>query len=1758
MSQDPKKLPGWLRGKGKKQEEAPPQSEPLTPEPPQQDVPPSSADSSDLPPWLRGEQPPAPATGSTSKLRRLSAQPPPEQQGELPPWLAGMEESKSVKIGGTELSEEYLKSADELPDTLDTEMTYDSWMAQQVESKRVKDIEEEIPSDLIDLIKEDQQTETAPVESGEKKATGQLPDWFLGLEELDTTEAPDWFQADDNAPKAPSDQTPPWINDMVEEEPAEETPPTMDDIGSFFSSIGSVEPAGEEEEEPPDLDWFSAPEEPEQRERLPDTGFFRQLVGKGDPEPPSEVPSQTKALPSIDDTQPKPPPPPPAKSSPAKPQFELPDIDDFEDEPPEHDAAPHVDIPQNELDAFFDNVAADRGIPPASSFDDIEDPDMEWIVPPEPEPEPEPEAELPPEPRSEDSINWLNELQGIVNSATRPLQPPPEEIVPKDIAKAWEAPPVQETSSESDAFAWPETEYVEPEPQETSQESDWFASITPDDDQPSIEDEINETPAPTAPPAGGSLLSGRLRQAQEQKPSQPTPESEDELPPEETLIPEDELQTGWLTDDLLADEQGGEQPSAQPPPADDTDFFSMLEANADANLLDEPPDDSLNNASTLFVPRPSEAQSEAPAEQAISDDMPSDDFFASLNFGDDQQREEQPSAEPKAESQDDQFYSSLFGDEQRSEQPSTEQATSDDMPSDDFFASLNFGDEQAEEQPSAEPDVEPQDDQFYSSLFGDEQDNQQPAASDEGTFASWSDEQPIASESDAEPQDDQFYSSLFGDEQGSERQSAEQASSDDMPSDDFFASLNFEDERAEEQPPAAQSFDGEMPQTGDLFGSPSFADDQADSQVESSASDDLFSSLNTEDVDEQPPAASEEGVFAQWSDQPIVESDEIPAEDDFFAALDMNDALEEEPVSEHDDAPDDFFTSLGLADQADASPTEPVRDNHLIWNVPSEEEAQSEPEADAPAADPYREWDAPQREMPPEEDFFAALGMIGDAQPTDAQPANQDTSEAPPEEDFFKSLGMLNDEAADSSTRSSGSASTTPAFGDVDSYLASLQMAQSEMTPTTDDTYERGINVDIDALFSEPVLPEQTEKSKPDDMLPAVNADWLAQLEASVGEVSASAIVRQKEDKPVEELSDRLKKLRARAEQIPDEASTPAAESNALTNILPGVPSALAAAPVSGTESTLLQNVVLTADQQNKVNLLRALVPLDERVGTNKLSAIEATYDSPFMPGLEDTEQTVVQPAKEKAAPKGRARKRQRQRIVLRPDRFLIAVILALAVILPFLFTGFRVGSLPPSSFAAGSVEQIAFSQLDRVKPGSLVLVGVEYGPTAAAELDGMTEAIIRHILLRASYPVLISGDALGSLRISDLFAPINADTAFLQRIGMTQPLAANHDYYIVRYLPGSVIGLRAFSENTTELLLTDIEGQASNLHVKSLRDFALVTVVTDRAETVRNYAEQIMPLAQSPLVSAVSYSAAPLAEPYARTLGGGLLIGYQDSYTYNVMLGTANTLNMGQRVRIIPTDEPTVAAPLLPAESQDELPAEVSTEAATSEAAGTEQASLGTAMVISKNAVNMRSGPGTSNAVIGIVPSGSQVTVIGYNADRSWVNVSLDSGEEGWISAALLNITPKTALSHLDLYGKQRIDPGQPTSTPRVSREASPATSLTEIAPTANPSPTEGAGLLLAQTTSEAALQTTEAAPLAQATETAIPTVTASASATAQATAFVGAPNITFTLPPHSDGYQNERWYAMNLGIIASAIVIGFGAVFNVVRGLLRRGQRG
>lgn len=714
-----------------------------------------------------------------------------------------------------------------------------------------------------------------------------------------------------------------------------------------------------------------------------------------------------------------------------------------------------------------------------------------------------------------------------------------------------------------------------------------------------------------------------------------------------------------------------------------------------------------------------------------------------------------------------------------------------------------------------------------------------------------------------------------------------------------------------------------------------------------------------------------------------------------------------------------------------------------------------------------------------------------------------------------------------------------PAFQDIDSLLASMDTGEFDLPKTGELLLDP--NPEIEDVFAENML-DVSEQEKPGAPLPPDAPDWLTELGATVGKVSAAAIVRQRKDRPLEDLSERLQNLHERGEElaVPDVDEDEA--HSTLAALLPGVPQVLSPARLRPGLPTLPPDVLLSQAQRDRVRLLRTLVAAEEDV--QRPAAIDRTYDSPYMEGLLEEEAPAVEEA---PAPAPKPRKRRRFKV----DRFVISLIVAAAVILPFYVSQLRLGDLPPAGFAAGSSQQIAFDRVDALQNGDLALVAVEYGPTAAAELDSLTEALLRHIFTQGARPVLVSGNPVGLLHANNLLDGINADTRFLIRSDRTQPFLPNQDYFVVRYLAGNAVGLRGFSQNAGQYLTSDIRGQATNLAVNSLNDFALMVVVAERAEDVRAWSEQVVPLAGAPVVYATGFSAAPLAEPYVQAqTGAGLLVGYRDAYTYNALLDpslapppTPTTVPTEITPEIVPTVTPI--PPTATLVEPTEVPAVETTEAITPqqeaptiepslvqptvppptetqiqptateiEATNTPMPSatprlptvtptqlpIITGVVDAQQRINVRQGPGTDNPVITTLEPGTEVRVLGRNSDGSWIRIQLEDGTEGWVSAELLEIQEP-----------QSSKPGVRARVMAV-RQATPT----------------------------------------QEGEIATP-VTVQDEVTAEATVEAVSSAVSSTGTP----YRNERWYSMTLGIVVIVVIIALGSIVNVLRSLFGRRQR-
>jgi hypothetical protein len=63
--------------------------------------------------------------------------------------------------------------------------------------------------------------------------------------------------------------------------------------------------------------------------------------------------------------------------------------------------------------------------------------------------------------------------------------------------------------------------------------------------------------------------------------------------------------------------------------------------------------------------------------------------------------------------------------------------------------------------------------------------------------------------------------------------------------------------------------------------------------------------------------------------------------------------------------------------------------------------------------------------------------------------------------------------------------------------------------------------------------------------------------------------------------------------------------------------------------------------------------------------------------------------------------------------------------------------------------------------------------------------------------------------------------------------------------------------------------------------------------------------------------------------------------------------------------------------------------------------------IISSLQSVNVRRGPSASEVAFAALDAGTRVEVLGTNVEATWLNVQLEDGREGWVSAALVRLEP-------------------------------------------------------------------------------------------------------------------------------------------------------
>jgi len=609
-----------------------------------------------------------------------------------------------------------------------------------------------------------------------------------------------------------------------------------------------------------------------------------------------------------------------------------------------------------------------------------------------------------------------------------------------------------------------------------------------------------------------------------------------------------------------------------------------------------------------------------------------------------------------------------------------------------------------------------------------------------------------------------------------------------------------------------------------------------------------------------PPApSSEEAAFDFGADLGATPAAAAPTEEvpDWFAGIDLG-APAAPPAPAMEEPAFDFGPEPGEASAA-AAPAGEVPDWFADFREQPEQPAAPPPVPAAAPLDEVPDWlnalpaDMPARqEIPPE--LFSTDAMFAEAA----------------ELDFMNLIDQQLGAEPPVSSAPAEMMTEREAQFDLDDLLAELQLPEG--APLTGLS---GMQVQSPAA---PAIPTEAGPEVP---------DWLARARPTAEggrQVSAVAEALRSPETPLENLTERLKALRILTGEAAKVEPAPAPDqpSDAILASITGglIPTQVFRDPGA---PEMIDAVRLDEAQQARVKALEALLGLD-RV----LPQVQLDDEGQPIPVDERAEAREVSRI---ARAERRARARSRRKL----DRAAISLLLLAAMILPFFVGALRIVE-PPAAVLDPARQGTLDRAIQRLGQGDLVLVGFEYSPTAAGELDPLAQTLLTHLLLRGARPVIVSTNPAGILHARDVLAGLAGDPFLLAHRGRApdDPLGMPDDYVILPYLPGGVVGLRALTATSTDphalnrgVFAADFQGNPTGLDVRFMQiSFKLVLVLAERGDDLRLWVEQVASAVNLPVAAGVTAAAEPVARPYfAAGQLMGLLAGYRDAYTYDQVL---------------------------------------------------------------------------------------------------------------------------------------------------------------------------------------------------------------------------------------------------------------------------------
>jgi hypothetical protein len=427
-----------------------------------------------------------------------------------------------------------------------------------------------------------------------------------------------------------------------------------------------------------------------------------------------------------------------------------------------------------------------------------------------------------------------------------------------------------------------------------------------------------------------------------------------------------------------------------------------------------------------------------------------------------------------------------------------------------------------------------------------------------------------------------------------------------------------------------------------------------------------------------------------------------------------------------------------------------------------------------------------------------------------------------------------------------------------------------------------------------PTLPSSLQPTQEDQQdQPTVLPDWIADLRPS--DVPVVLRVGDQEvritETPLGQLTDELKQLRERTKTagLSEEEGTGAPVSGPLSGIVGAIGPATGL--IKPAMPTSVEGAIITDQQARRVKLLTELLNVEDEM-INKREGVQER-NAPMK---------VAKPARVKI------------------DRVIVTLLLAAVVAAPFFTDALNLMAVPGaatlSDAQSARLSEVARA-VDSVATGSPVLVAFEYAPTATGELDDMARTLLVDLIRKGARPIIVSTNAATALHAVSLTEKMGRDAAILGLLGRTEPLRANVDYTVLRYLSGGTAGVRLVTnalQDTNErafVFATDISGASVTIDVDAMRRNPAF-VLTESADDVRTWAEQyrfgtsfdvetgteIAPSEQLQIVLLAASGAASAAEVYAaeeRILGP--MISLRDTLSYSELRNARAAIPNAERL---------------------------------------------------------------------------------------------------------------------------------------------------------------------------------------------------------------------------------------------------------------------